>query len=164
MPGTSGINSASEIDPRLAQSRAIVHISALSATAQVKKPNILVIFGDDIGYCNISAYNAAMAGYKTPNIDRVAREDALFTNYYAQQPCTGGRVAFITGQSPIRTGLLKVGLPGADLGLFVDGQVMGMYLFRLWELCFDSRCSWIFHQQEPERKCGLSARIAPGGE
>jgi arylsulfatase A-like enzyme len=93
-----------------------------AATAQpqaagAKKPNILVIFGDDIGYSNISAYNLGMMGYHTPNIDRVAQQGALFTDYYAQQSCTAGRAAFITGQSPFRTGLLKVGLPGADLGL-----------------------------------------------
>jgi arylsulfatase A-like enzyme len=87
------------------------------ASAQAKKPNILVIFGDDIGYSNISAYNLGLMGYKTPNIDSVARQGALFTDYYAQQSCTAGRSAFITGQSPYRTGLLKVGLPGAALGL-----------------------------------------------
>ena len=86
------------------------------ARAQTKKPNILVIFGDDIGYSNISAYNLGL-GYHTPNIDGVARQGAIFTDYYAQQSCTAGRAAFITGQSPYRTGLLKVGLPGADLGL-----------------------------------------------
>ena len=90
---------------------------ALQMSAQQKKPNILVIFGDDIGYWNISAYNLGMMGYKTPNIDRIAHEGALFTDYYAQQSCTAGRAAFITGQSPIRTGLLKVGLPGSQLGL-----------------------------------------------
>lgn len=81
------------------------------------RPNILVIWGDDIGYWNISAYNRGMMGYRTPNIDRIAREGAIFTNYYGQQSCTAGRAAFITGQSPIRTGLTKVGLPGAKLGL-----------------------------------------------
>ncbi|HKF20460.1 MAG TPA: arylsulfatase [Candidatus Angelobacter sp.] len=86
-------------------------------TAQQKKPNILVIFGDDIGWFNISAYNHGVMGYRTPNIDRIVREGAMFTDYYAQQSCTAGRAAFITGQSPIRTGLLKVGLPGASLGL-----------------------------------------------
>src|SRR5277367_4753020 len=89
----------------------------LPSSAQAKKPNILVIFGDDIGYSNISAYNMGMMGYKTPNIDGVAKQGAIFTDYYAQQSCTAGRAAFITGQSPFRTGLLKVGLPGADLGL-----------------------------------------------
>ena len=77
-----------------------------------KKPNILVIWGDDIGYWNVSAYNQGMMGYKTPNIDRIAKEGALFTDWYGQQSCTAGRAAFITGQSPFRTGLLKVGLPG----------------------------------------------------
>src|SRR6202041_1481 len=84
---------------------------------QPQKPNILVIMGDDIGYWNISAYNRGMMGYRTPNIDRIANEGAIFTDYYAQQSCTAGRAAFITGQSPIRTGLLKVGLPGAKEGL-----------------------------------------------
>ena len=81
------------------------------------KPNILVIWGDDIGWYNISAYNLGVMGYQTPNIDRIAKEGALFTDWYGQQSCTAGRAAFVTGQSPIRTGLTKVGLPGADLGL-----------------------------------------------
>jgi arylsulfatase len=85
--------------------------------APAKKPNILVMFGDDIGYWNLSAYNRGMMGYRTPNIDRIAKEGAIFTDAYAQQSCTAGRAAFITGQSPIRTGLLKVGLPGAPEGL-----------------------------------------------
>jgi len=82
-----------------------------------KKPNILIIWGDDIGYWNVSAYNQGMMGYKTPNIDRIAKEGALFTDWYGQQSCTAGRAAFITGQSGFRTGLLKVGLPGAKEGL-----------------------------------------------
>src|SRR5210317_2423931 len=87
-------------------------------TAQAQdKPNILVIWGDDIGWMNTSAYNRGMMGYKTPNIDRIANEGALFTDWYGQQSCTAGRSAFITGQSPFRTGLLKVGLPGAKQGL-----------------------------------------------
>jgi arylsulfatase len=90
---------------------------AISAVAQEKKPNILVIWGDDIGWYNISAYNMGVMGYKTPNIDRIAKEGAMFTDWYGQQSCTAGRAAFITGQSPIRTGLTKVGLPGADVGL-----------------------------------------------
>src|ERR1700689_3918738 len=81
------------------------------------KPNILVSMADDIGYWNISAYNRGMMGYRTPNIDRIANEGAIFTDYYGQQSCTAGRAAFITGQSPMRTGLLKVGLPGAKEGL-----------------------------------------------
>src|SRR5436190_5125277 len=87
------------------------------AIAQSAKPNILIIMGDDIGEFNISAYNMGMMGYKTPNIDRIAKEGTVFTDWYGQNSCTAGRAAFITGQSPIRTGLLKVGLPGADLGL-----------------------------------------------
>src|SRR5262245_6128106 len=82
-----------------------------------QQPNILIIWGDDIGWFNVSAYNMGMKGYKTPNIDRIAREGAIFTDWYGQQSCTAGRAAFITGQSPIRSGLTKVGLPGADLGL-----------------------------------------------
>ena len=82
-----------------------------------KKPNILIIWGDDIGWFNISAYNLGIMGYKTPNIDRIAKEGAMFTDWYGQQSCTAGRAAFITGQSPIRTGLTKVGFPGAKLGL-----------------------------------------------
>src|SRR5438094_5450741 len=90
---------------------------AQPANAQAKKPNILIIWGDDIGYWNVSAYNQGMMGYKTPNIDRIAKEGALFTDWYGQQSCTAGRAAFITGQSPFRTGMLKVGLPGAKEGL-----------------------------------------------
>jgi len=82
-----------------------------------KKPNILVIWGDDVGYWNISAYNLGMMGYKTPNIDRIAKEGALFTDWYGQQSCTAGRACFITGQVGFRTGMLKVGLPGAKEGL-----------------------------------------------
>ena len=88
-----------------------------ASPASAAKPNILIIWGDDIGYWNVSAYNQGMMGYKTPNIDRIAREGALFTDSYGQQSCTAGRAAFITGQSPFRTGLLKVGLPGAKEGL-----------------------------------------------
>jgi arylsulfatase A-like enzyme len=94
-------------------------VGALTRPAQAadKKPNILVIFGDDIGYWNVSAYNRGMMGYRTSNIDRIAKEGAIFTDHYAQQSCTAGRAAFITGQSCFRTGLLKVGLPGAKEGL-----------------------------------------------
>ena len=82
-----------------------------------QKPNILVIFGDDIGWFNVSAYNNGIMGYRTKNIDQIAKDGAVFTDWYAQQSCTAGRAAFITGQSPIRTGLTKVGLPGSSLGL-----------------------------------------------
>jgi arylsulfatase A-like enzyme len=91
--------------------------SGLSAQATTKQPNILIIWGDDVGYWNISAYNQGMMGYKTPNIDRIAKEGALFTDWYGEQSCTAGRAAFITGQVGFRTGLLKVGLPGAKEGL-----------------------------------------------
>ena len=87
------------------------------AKQEQKKPNILVIMADDIGIWNISAYHRGMMGGRTPNIDRIAREGALFTDYYGQQSCTAGRAAFIIGQHPFRTGLLKVGMPGAKQGL-----------------------------------------------
>jgi arylsulfatase len=87
------------------------------AQAQAGKPNILIIWGDDIGWFNVSAYNHGIMGYRTPNIDRLAKEGMMFTDWYAQQSCTAGRAAFITGQAPIRTGLTKVGLPGSTLGL-----------------------------------------------
>jgi arylsulfatase len=106
LAAASAFSSAASIQPAQAQ-----------APASGKKPNILVIFGDDIGYWNISAYNRGMMGYRTPNIDRVAKEGAIFTDLYAQQSCTAGRAAFITGQSCFRTGLLKVGLPAAKEGL-----------------------------------------------
>ena len=80
-------------------------ILPLSAAFAADKPNILIIWGDDIGQFNVSAYNMGMMGYKTPNIDRIAKEGALFTDWYGQQSCTAGRAAFITGQSPMRTGL-----------------------------------------------------------
>ncbi len=96
-------------------------LAAIPADAQeAQKPNILVIWGDDIGQFNISAYNNGMMGYRTPNIDSLAKEGALFTDWYGQQSCTAGRAAFITGQSPIRTGLTKVGLPGAPEGMTAD--------------------------------------------
>src|ERR1700687_3100029 len=82
-----------------------------------KKPNILVIFGDDIGQTNVSAYSFGVMGYRTPNIDRIAREGMMFTDYYADQSCTAGRSSFITGQATLRTGLSKVGIPGATVGL-----------------------------------------------
>jgi arylsulfatase len=91
--------------------------SDAAVAADAKKPNIVVIWGDDIGYWNVSAYNQGMMGYKTPNIDSIAREGAIFTDWYGQQSCTAGRAAFLTGQSGFRTGLLKVGLPGAKEGL-----------------------------------------------
>jgi len=82
-----------------------------------KKPNILILWGDDIGWWNISYNSRGQMGYWTPNIDRIANEGIAFTDYYGQQSCTAGRAAFITGQNPIRTGLTKVGMPGADIGM-----------------------------------------------
>jgi len=93
-----------------------------------KQPNILFIMSDDIGWYNVSAYNMGMMGYKTPNIDRIGKEGAVFTDFYGQQSCTAGRAAFITGQSPIRTGLTKVGLPGAKLGLGPDDPSVAQFL------------------------------------
>ena len=93
------------------------NMAASPTTSSGKRPNILVIMADDIGWFNLSIYNMGIMGYRTPNIDRIGREGALFTDYYGEQSCTAGRAAFITGQSPFRTGLTKVGLPGADLGL-----------------------------------------------
>ena len=100
-----------------------------------KKPNILIIWGDDIGWFNVSAYNHGIMGYRTPNIDRIAKEGCLFTDWYGQQSCTAGRAAFITGQSPIRTGLTKVGLPGATLGLQPEDATIADVLKPLGYVC-----------------------------
>src|SRR6478736_7397027 len=106
----SGLASAPTIQTAQAQQPA-------PAPASGRKPNILMIMGDDIGWFNPSIYHRGMMGYRTPNIDRIGNEGAMFTDWYGEQSCTAGRAAFITGQSPIRTGLTKVGLPGADIGL-----------------------------------------------
>jgi arylsulfatase len=90
---------------------------AASFAIAADKPNILVIWGDDVGMWNISAYHRGMLGSRTPNLDRIAKEGVIFTDYYAEQSCTAGRSSFITGQHPFRTGLLKVGMPGANIGL-----------------------------------------------
>jgi arylsulfatase A-like enzyme len=90
---------------------------AATPAAAADKPNILVIWGDDIGITNISAYSDGIMGYRTPNIDRIADEGVRFTDYYGDQSCTAGRSSFITGQSPLRTGMSKVGIPGAELGI-----------------------------------------------
>ncbi len=91
------------------------------------KPNILVIFGDDIGIANISAYSHGLMGYQTPNIDRIAREGIMFLHYYGEQSCTAGRAAFLTGQHGIRTGLTKVGFPGAPMGMSqLDPSIGGL--------------------------------------
>jgi len=93
-----------------------------------KRPIILILWGDDIGWFNISHNNRGMMGYETPNIDRVAREGIEFTDYYAQQSCTAGRAAFITGQNPVRTGLTKVGVPGAETGLQAEDPTIAELL------------------------------------
>ena len=98
------------------------------ARAQEKKPNILVIMSDDVGITNLSAYSRGLVGYQTPNIDRIANEGVLFTDYYGEQSCTAGRSAFITGQSPLRTGLTKVGLPGSNIGLSAEDPTLAELL------------------------------------
>jgi len=99
--------------------------------ASDKKPNILFIMSDDIGWFNISCNNNGIMGYRTPNIDRIAKEGANFTDFYGQQSCTAGRAAFITGQSPIRTGLTKVGMPGAALGIKPEDPTIAQFLKNL---------------------------------
>ena len=96
--------------------------------AATKKPNVVIIMSDDVGPFNISTYNMGMMGYKTPNIDRIARQGVVFTDWYGEQSCTAGRAALITGQSPIRSGLLKVGLPGAPLGMNQDDPTLATML------------------------------------
>jgi arylsulfatase A-like enzyme len=93
-----------------------------------KQPNILILWGDDIGIWNISHFSRGMMGYQTPNIDRVANEGVTFTDFYGQQSCTAGRAAFITGQNPLRTGLTKVGMPGADIGLQAEDPTIAELL------------------------------------
>src|SRR5271170_2488297 len=92
------------------------------------RPNILVIWGDDIGISNVSCYSDGLMGYRTPNIDRIATEGIRFTDYYGEQSCTAGRAAFICGQNPIRTGLTKVGMPGATLGLQAEDPTIATAL------------------------------------
>ncbi|MDX1382773.1 MAG: sulfatase-like hydrolase/transferase, partial [Thermoanaerobaculia bacterium] len=106
---------------------ALALLASVAATAQ-DKPNILVVWGDDVGQSNISAYTMGVVGYRTPNIDRIAREGMIFTDYYGEQSCTAGRSSFIMGQSVFRTGLSKVGLPGADLGMRVEDPTIAVVL------------------------------------
>ena len=98
----------------------LLALAVTTVQAAADKPNILVIWGDDIGQSNISTYTHGLMGYKTPNIDRIAREGITFTDYYGEQSCTAGRSSFIMGQSVFRTGLSKVGLPGANEGMQVE--------------------------------------------
>ncbi len=92
------------------------------------KPNILVIWGDDIGISNLSCYSMGLMGYRTPNIDRIVREGMLFTDSYGEQSCTAGRSSFITGQSVYRTGLSKVGMPGIDVGMSPEDPTIATLL------------------------------------
>ncbi|MGB0837243.1 MAG: arylsulfatase [Flavobacteriaceae bacterium] len=108
---------------------AVLNLMSFTALAQSnKQPNILVIMGDDVGAPNLSAYGRGMMGYQTPNIDRIANEGMMFTDYYGEQSCTAGRAAFITGQSVIRTGLTKVGMPGAKVGIQDEDPTLGTLL------------------------------------
>jgi len=112
---------------------AVLLISAgfsLTASAQPAKPNILILFPDDVGWENVSAYGLGVMGYRTPNIDRIAREGAMFTDHYAQPSCTAGRAALITGQYPIRSGMTTVGRPGAELGLQAQTPTLAEVLKR----------------------------------
>jgi arylsulfatase A-like enzyme len=155
------------------------------------KPNILILWGDDIGWWNISYNSRGQMGYRTPNIDRVANEGVAFTDYYGQQSCTAGRAAFITGQNPIRTGLTKVGMPGADVGLrpedptiaellkplgYVTGQFGKNHLGDKDEFLptnhgFDEFFGNLYHlnaEEEPEdpdypKMPGFKARFGPRG-
>lgn len=105
-----------------------IGVAVVSPAYAQDKPNILVIMGDDVGITNISAYSHGLMGYQTPNIDRLAEEGAMFTDYYGEQSCTAGRSAFITGQSPFRVGLTKVGLPGAKQGISADDPTLATLL------------------------------------
>ena len=120
MTAAVGLSQAA-VSGRTATTAALTGIHSVRAAAAQpaagKKPNILVIWGDDIGVHNISAYSQGMMGYRTPNIDRIAKEGALFTDAYAQQSCTAGRASFILGQEPFRTGLLTIGMPGSEHGI-----------------------------------------------
>ena len=124
---SSALAAASAVPTSLAQAQPV---PAPGSTGG-RKPNILVIMGDDIGWYNASIYHRGDMGYQTPNIDRIGKEGAMFISWYGQQSCTAGRAAFITGQSPIRTGLTKVGLPGADVGLHAEDPSVADFLKNL---------------------------------
>src|SRR6478736_4807232 len=100
----------------------------MAPTAKSDKPNILILWGDDIGQSNLSVFTKGVMGYQTPNIDRIANEGMLFTDYYAEQSCTAGRAAFIMGQSVFRSGLSKVGLPGAAAGMQAEDPTIAELL------------------------------------
>lgn len=113
----ANLNRSLALVDQISEANAATLAQVEKATKAGKKPNIVIIWGDDIGQSNISAYTHGLMGYQTPNIDRVAKEGMLFTDYYAEQSCTAGRASFITGQHGLRTGLTKVGLPAATVGL-----------------------------------------------
>jgi arylsulfatase len=116
--GTSTLVAAATLTfPAFAQAQQAAPAAPPAAAPSGLKPNIVIIWGDDVGQSDISAYSRGLMGFKTPNIDRIANEGIIFTDYYAEQSCTAGRASFITGQSGLRTGMTKVGLPGATLGL-----------------------------------------------
>jgi arylsulfatase len=120
MTATNRLGKISRILAVTLGSCATFALSSAPAWAQADKPNILVIWGDDIGQSNISAYTMGLVGYRTPNIDRISREGMIFTDYYGEQSCTAGRSSYIMGQSVFRTGLSKVGLPGAEQGIQIE--------------------------------------------
>ena len=145
-----------------------------------EKPNILVIWGDDIGITNLSCYSDGLMGYRTPNIDRIADEGMRFTDSYGEQSCTAGRSSFITGQSVFRTGLSKVGMPGADVGLqaedptiaellkplgYATGQFGKNHLGDLQQVPADrARLRRVLRQPlPPERRGGARAPELPAG-
>ncbi len=113
----SALTAAAQIQTVQAQVQAQAASVQQPGAPSGQRPNILVIFGDDIGQTNLSAYSFGLMGYRTPNIDRIAGEGMMFTDYYAEQSCTAGRSSFITGQCVFRTGLSKVGVPGATVGM-----------------------------------------------
>ena len=124
---------------------ATLYGALVSAHAADKKPNILIIWGDDVGTYNISAYHRGLMGGSTPNIDRLAKEGMLFMDHYAHPSCTAGRAAFITGQYPIRVGLASVGLPGAEQGMSTKDPTLASSV----------KAAWLCHgtiRQEPPRR------------
>ncbi|GAM03248.1 hypothetical protein MBENS4_0247 [Novosphingobium sp. MBES04] len=117
---------------------------ALAQSGSASRPNILVIWADDVGMWNLSAYHRGMMGHKTPNIDRIAQKGMLFMDHYAQASCTAGRAAFITGQYPIRTGMSTVGLPGSELGLQKEDPTLARCSSR-WAMrpASSARTTWV---------------------
>jgi arylsulfatase len=133
--GSTSLAAASVLGSATPTSVARAQPAPAPAAGGGRKPNILMIMGDDIGWFNPSIYHRGIMGYRTPNIDRIGNEGALFTDWYGEQSCTAGRAAFITGQSPIRTGLTKVGLPGADIGIQPQDPTVAELLKPLGYMC-----------------------------